>query len=391
MVAGSAPDLDAAGYLLGTRPGQMLVARAVIGIAGAGLAWLLVARGRVVPAVGVAGAAGAAGLVLIAAGGHATAFPEPAPVVAMMVHLGAAGTWLAGLGTLVVLFVTEPDRAWVRPVVSRFSVGATGLYSAWVQTGSLLDVGTPYQINLWIKVGLVLAALALGGITYVAGEAGDRRFGGIRRRVVLEAAIAVAVMLATANLASGSPPGGEDATPLTPSAASSTTKVGLALLPARPGPNRLIATWDGTGTAVAATELRLDRLDTSAGESVIALRPAPRSVTRFTADGVVLPVGSAWDATVVLRDAAGGELGRRRFSFSLASDGLATGRAQSVIDPGTVVAILLLLAGLVAAAWVTAGGSLPRVERTTGRRALLVGAGVAVPLGVALLVWRVVP
>jgi len=398
LVAGTAPGVDAAGYLLGTRPGQLLLARAAVGAVGAGTALWLGARGRPVRAVVAGGSAGAIGLVLVAVGGHATAFASPAPLLAMVVHLGGAGTWVAGLGTLVALFITEPDRAWVRPVVSRFSalalvsiglVGATGIYSAWVETGSLLGLTTPYGGNLWIKVALVLAALSLGAITYLTGAGGDRRLGGLGRRVGLEAALAVGVLLATANLASGSPPSAADPTPLTPSAASASTGVGLALLPGRPGPNRIIAAWDGTGAAAAEAELRLDRLDTAAGESVIGLRAVPGSANDFTADGVVMPVGSSWDATVVLRDQAGAEIGRRRFSFALGPDGLTSGRQRSLVDPGVIVAVLLGLAGLVAAGWAIAGGSLPRVERSAGRRALAAGAIVAVPLALALLAWRV--
>ena len=108
-------------------------------------------------------------------------------------------------------------------------------------------------------------------------------------------------------------------------------------------------------------------------------------------DGIVLPAGSAWDATVVVSDADGAELGRRRFTFALGSSGLAKGQAQTLIDPGSVIAALLAIAGLVAAGWALAGGSLPLVERTAGRRALGVGAVVALPLALVLLVWRVLP
>lgn len=400
FVAGTAPDLDPLGYLVGTRPGQLLVARAAIGAGGAGLVWWLAARGRPLHAVTLGGLAGAAAIVLIAVGGHASAFSSPAPAIAIMVHLGAVGTWLAGLGTLAVLFRTEPDRAWVRPVVSRFSalalvsialVGATGVYSAWVETGSLLGLDTPYQGNLWIKVALVLAALVIGGVNYLSRGKDDGRGGGIARRVALEAALALAILVATANLAAGSAPSREDATWLVPGAASTSAGVELALLPARPGPNRMIATWDESGPRAGGVELRLDRLDAAVGESTIDLRPVENSTSEFTVDGIVLPAGSAWDATVVVSGADGVEVARRRFTFALGSSGLAKGQAQSLIDPGSVIAALLVLGALLAAGWALAGGSLPLVERTAGRRALGVGAVVALPLALVLLVWRVLP
>jgi copper transport protein len=428
-LSGSAPGIDPAGYLLGTRPGQIAVARVVIGVTGAVLVWILGWRGRHLPAQIAGGVAGGAGLVLVAIGGHASAFPSPAPAIAIVVHLGAVGTWLAGLGTLGVLLATQPDHAWVRPLVPRFSavalvsiglVGATGLYAAWLETGSLFAVNSPYEANVCIKAGLVVAALVIGAMNFVSGgeratastEVGAppvrprnaRRKRGAKGaaerrgrpswfaiRIALEGVLAAAILVASANLASGSPPGPEDPTELAPAAASSTVGVELSLLPARPGPNRLLAAWDGTGAAVSTAEVRLDRLDTTTGEAVIKLPAEEGASGVFAVSGLVLPPGSRWDTTVILRDPGGGEVGRRRFAFSFGADGLVAGEARAVVDPGVLIALLLALAGLLSAGFAVAGGSPPRVDRAVGRGALLAGAAIALPLALAIVVWRAVP
>jgi copper transport protein len=421
-LAGVAPGVDPAGFLLGTRPGQLILARTTVGLIGIVASWWLARRGRTTGAVTAAGAAGGAALVLLALAGHASAFASPAPVAAIVVHLGAVGVWLAGLGTLLLLAFTVRDHGWVRMVVSRFSalalvsialVAATGLYSAWIETGSVIAFDTPYQVNLVIKAGLVLAALAIGAVNYLTGgvrkppppptrggtakrrrlvaEAEVEASVGFGLRIALESLIAVGILLAAANLASGSPPGREDPTSLAPAAAADVSGIDLALLPARPGPNRLTATWTGPGTRATAAEVRLDRLDTTTGEAVIKLASVSGVAGRFAAPGVVLPPGSSWDATVVLRDIGGAEVGRRRFTFGFDATGLAIGRAASSIDVGIAIAIALLAAALVAGGFAVAGGSPPLVERTTGRRALLAGACAGGVLAVVALVWRVVP
>ena len=397
IVTGASPGLDPAGYLASTRPGQLLLVRSAIGLVGAAVVWLLAARGRLRAAVIAGGAAGAAGLVGVALGGHAGAFDSPAPTVAMLTHLAAAGVWTAGLATLVALVITERDRAWVAPIVTRFSalalvaiglVAATGMYSAWVETADLVSLGTPYHVNLWIKVGLVAAALAIGAANYLGG--GGPRSVHLGRQVALEGLLAVLVVAAAANLASGSPPGREAPTQLTPSAAASGAGITLGLSPARPGPNRLVASWDGSGPQVAALELRLDRLDTTIGESIIPFSADAVAPDQFAADGIVLPPNSRWDATVVLRDHAGTEVGRRRFTFAMSAVALAAA-SPPIVDLGAVLALLLGLGGLLAAAVAIAGGSLPRTEPGAGRQALVVAALVALPLGIVIVVWRVVP
>ena len=150
-------------------------------------------------------------------------------------------------------------------------------------------------------------------------------------------------------------------------------------------------TADPGGPAIAGAELRLDRLDTTAGESVVPLRAAPGADGLFVAGGITLPAGSRWDATVVLQDTTGADVGRERFSFGLGAEAIASGEVGRGVDPGVLVAIALLVAALLAGGFALAGGSPPRVDRTLGRRSLIVGAVVAAVSGLVLLAPSVAP
>ena len=256
----------------------------------------------------------------------------------MVVHLGAASIWVAGLATLLVLASTRRDAAeWLPLVIPRFSalalvsialVALTGSYTAWIQTRDLLSVHTPYNAALILKVGLVAAALAVGGASYLAGGRERGRFGPFRVRILVESLLAVAVLLAAANLASSSPPAKERPVRLA-SAPGSPGGVAVASLgaPARArDPNGFYVTSDAAVAGAARAELRLDRVDSTAGELVVPLRSMPGGL--YVASGMTLPAGSHWDATVVLRDGSGREVGRERFAFGLGAETLAAGVAS---------------------------------------------------------------
>ena len=86
-------------------------------------------------------------------------------------------------------------------------VALTGVYADWVQTRDLLAFGTPYELNLLVKILLVALALAIGLLNYLDGGSDRRWLGGFSRRVLMELVLGVAVVVATANLTSGSPTG----------------------------------------------------------------------------------------------------------------------------------------------------------------------------------------
>jgi hypothetical protein len=341
------------------------------------------------PSLALGGFAGAGGLILLAASGHAAAYREPAPLVAMIVHLLAVSLWLAGLLTLA--WAATLGRRSLRQMVPRFSalalvavglLAVTGLYSDWLQTRDLLAFDSPYGLTLGVKIALATAAFALGAVNLRSAGA-DR---GFSRRVVVEAALAAGVLIATGVLASGSPPAQER--PIAIAAApSSAVSAGvpprLELAPGRPGPTRFsVVVPEAVGHVLV--ELQLHRLD-EAGETRLELTPVPDRVDTYAAGGGLLPADSSWDASVVVRAHDGAELSRTRFSFALDSEGVSSGRSVPPLDPVVLLAALLLLGGLAAGAFVLAGGAVPGVDRAVGRVASLAGSAISVALGLVLV------
>jgi copper transport protein len=413
LAAGASPGLDPVGYLTSSRSGGLLVDRALVAVVGIVVASIAARLGRRRLATVLAGTAGAIGILLIALGGHVAAADHAAPVAGVAtiaVHVGAASIWLAGVAALAGLAIARPTsiRTWLPAVVPRFSalalvsvalVAGTGAYIAWLETGDLTTVDSQYAIALLAKAALVLGALVLGAVNLLGRGGPDRRVGGFERRIVIEAVILGGVLVATANLASGSPPGPERPVPLAASAPAGIAATGgsatasaivptLAVEPGTPGPN---AWWVTVPAAAGADgiELRLDRLDRSAGaENVVRLRALPGSPGTWVATGALLPTGSRWGATVVA-SARGRELGRSTVAFAMGTSGLVAGRAGLAIDPGLGLAVLLVAASVLALSFALAGGRLPLVEGVAGRRALvgggLVGACLAIVLAVGAM------
>ncbi|MEO8230176.1 MAG: copper resistance protein CopC [Chloroflexota bacterium] len=394
---------DYIAFASGTRIGQLLAARAAMGLV-AGVVVLVVARfggsrGTAV-ALALGGVAGLVGLVLTATAGHASAFASPIPVAMDIVHIAAASVWLGGLVMLGALTdfggTSRLEPGSLVRVVPRFSalalvsvtlIALTGIYADWVQTRDLLAFGTPYGFNLLVKVVVFLLALAVGLVNYLdGGRDGIRRFG-LSRRLLLELVLGVAVLAITANLTSGSPTGADRSIAIAPAASSvvSAEPASLALLPGRPGPNRFEAGLPAPLAQGTLVELVLQRLDQDVGSSRIPMRPAADSPTpRFVAD-VSLPAGTRWDATVVATASTGSELTRQRFVFALDGGAISEGRDTPPIDPGMAAAILLLLLGVVGLGYALAGGTLPRTAPDASRPAMI-GASVAgVALGLAAL------
>jgi copper transport protein len=393
-------------YLTTTRIGLLLGARILVAL-GAWTACLVVSGGSAMrrPALvaGIAGVAGAISLVLIALMGHSSAFEPPVPLVLDVVHLGAAGIWFAGLAVLAVItgLGSGPVGAELRAVVPRFSalalvsgalLAATGIYAAWNMTHDFTTVASEYSLNLAIKVVLVASALALGAVNLFDGGR-DRYPAGLARRLAVEAALAFAVIVATANLTSGSPPGEGQPLAIAPAVTSATSTVpaALALQPAAPGPNQAWVGFPDSPPSGSKVSLVLQRLDADQGTSTIGLAATP-AVTgapgpaTYTASGLLLSPDSRWDATVVVRDAAGHESGRQRFTFAFDSTALSAGRQTSPLDPGLIVGILLLTAAVVGLGFWIGGGRPPLVEPRLGRQVLAVGSALGGVLGVLVLV-----
>jgi copper transport protein len=397
---------DVGGFLLGTRVGQLLVARTAVA-AGAGVLGLVLAGwgGPCGTAIvsGLLGLAGAASLVLIALMGHSAAFSPPIPLTLDAVHLGAAGVWISGLGGLALLtgFGGGPLRAEVREIVPRFSalalasgglLAATGIYAAWQNTHDFTSLATNYNLNLALKVALVLAAFSLGAVNLFDGGR-DRYPLGLARRVAVEGALAFAILVATANLTSGSPTAEGRPVTITPVATTAGTTVDaqLALQPASPGPNQL---WVGLAQAPpsgASVIVVLQRLDSSTGTSTVPLVPAVAvsgvsGAAVYTTSGLVVAPDSEWDASVIVTTALGTELGRARFDYAFDAHGLVAGEQIPLLDPAILMGILLVGGGLLGFAFWIGGGRPPLVETGVGRRVLAAASALGGLLGVLILV-----
>ena len=402
--AGTPAGSDYLTFATGTRIGLLLTARTALGLVG-GIGVIAVtrlggARGLSL-AVAVGGAAGLIGLVLTAAAGHASAFSSPIPVAMDIVHLASASIWLGGLVMLGALTdfggQSRLEPGTLGRIVPRFSalalvsvtlIALTGIYADWVQTRDLLAFNTPYGLNLLAKVLVFVLALSIGLVNYLdGGRDGVRRFG-LSRRLLVELILGVAVLAITANLTSGSPTGGDRPIAIAPAASSvvSAEPASLAILPARPGPNRFEAGLPAPVAEGTVVELVLQRLDLDVGSSRVAMRPDPNSATpQFVADAS-LPAGTRWDATVIATGPTGTELSRQRFVFALDAQAISEGRDTPPIDPGGAAAILLLVLGILGLGYALAGGTLPRTLPDASRPAMIGASVTGVVLGLAALV-----
>ena len=403
---------DLVEYLLSSRNGQLQTAR--IAVIGVGAVTLLLAPQRLSGVV--AAATGLAGMALLVAAGHAAAVPGPAALGVGIAHVAAVGIWAGGIAGLLLLIlrpssVTDGAAPALRTLVPRFSalalvaiglVGVTGVYSAWVQTGEIVPLGTEYARTLVIKSALALGALAMGGLNFLDGGRMRPWLDGFRTRLEVEGMAIVAVLIMSAALASTPPvdeAAGTGIAPVPDAFGEITPNMTMAIAPGRPGVNRIVVTTSAARAAVDEMQLSLDRLDTgtttlvplvlegmegvdhSGGMAHPELETEADGTVDWIADALVLPSDSQWDTSVRVLSAEGVELLRQRFSFTLTESEIGEGR-----EPGLLFAVLAL-AGLLAAGGAVGlglglgGFALPRTEARASRVALMSGGTVAVLLG----------
>lgn len=141
----------------------------------------------------------------------------------------------------------------------------------------------------------------------------------------------------------------------------------MEVVPGRPGINRVVAfTSEALVAGVPGLELVLDQVDTGTTIRVPLVMPAmtgmdhsdpagmremveanPDGLIEWTADALVLPAGSRWEANVRILSAEGTELARQSFAFTMGSETIEEGRGSSSLDPLMGVALALLLIGAV--------------------------------------------
>jgi copper transport protein len=389
---------DPVTYLTTSRSGVLLGARVIVtGVAAAVVALSL--RRRPNQALALASLAGAVGVLLTAFVSHADAAGGLGPVAAVVAHMFAAGVWLAGIVTLVLIGAGRlgSRRSDLRAVVPRFSalalvavgfVVATGVYATWLQVGSLPGLQTPYGRVLIAKIVAAAIAVGFGAINYFDGGRGRPIGSGLGRRVAAEVGLAVAVIVLTANLTGSAPPRGEPLVTVPPVAgADALDGLELAFQDLPPGPNRAVVTIPPPPLHVGTVELDLDRLDATGESSRTVLGNDPQGPHGFRFSGpVILPASSQWSATVIGHDVDGVELWRGRFAFSMSTTGLDLEPGLKV-NLGIIVAVAVLLVALAGIGYWIGGGGLPRTDAQVGRTALMVGAVLGLVLAAALLLW----
>ncbi|MDQ3691130.1 MAG: copper resistance protein CopC, partial [Chloroflexota bacterium] len=414
-----AAGLEAGGvgeYLAGTRNGLLQLGRGVVAACG-GIV-LLFATPRLAGAV--AAGTGLVGIVLLVMAGHAAALPGPVPILGQAVHVVGAAVWIGGIVALLVLAVRpallSESAPPMRSLMPRFSALAlvsiglvvlTGIYSAYVQTGTLIDPGTEYGGTLLLKALFAAGALALGAVNFYDGGRMMGWLDGFRNRVTLEVTLAGAVLVLTAMLATTPPvdePSGVAIVPIPDAFGEVTPGMTLNIIPGRPGLNRVVVTTVEGLAGSTTLELGLDRLDAGTTTRVPLIAEdmagggpmagmghggmgalAEDGAIRWIADAIVLPPGSQWDTSVrVLSSADQTELSRQRFAFTLASVGIDEGRSMSLLNPATAVAALLLLGGALGVGLGIGGMPLPRSDRVASRIALVSGGATAVVVGMMI-------
>lgn len=402
-------------YLLASRTGALQLAR--VGVVGVGALALLAIPRRW---AGVTAAAtGLAGIGLLVAAGHASGIPGPAAVIGGIVHVAAVGTWTGGIAGLLLLilrpsWVSDGATPTLRTVVPRFSalalvsiglVGVTGVYSAWVETGALIPIGTEYGRTLVIKSALALGALALGGLNYLDGGRMRPWLDGFRSRLSVEAMAIVAVLVMSAALASTPPldqAAGTGIEPVPDAFGEVTPNLSMTVAPGRPGINRIVVTTSAAMSAIDNMELSLDQLDTgtttrvplvlegmegiqhSGGMDHSGVTTGADGTIDWIADAVVLPPNSSWDMAVRVLTSDGIELQRQRFAFSLSETGIENGREPGLFFPVLTLAGILAAGGAVAVGLGFGGMPLPRCEPVASRVALLSSGTVSVILGIVI-------
>lgn len=148
-----------------------------------------------------------------------------APLAAEAVHFSAIGVW-TGAVMVSGWFVLNPSRVAALTVhatdryldlmsqaamLAVIAIIGTGLYSAWHRVGTSEHLlHSVYGTILLVKIGLVLAAIALGGFNKFVGlplvSRSSRGLGVVRAVLQVETFLLVGALLAAASLTSQQPP-----------------------------------------------------------------------------------------------------------------------------------------------------------------------------------------
>lgn len=317
----------------------LLLLRRRIGQGGANRRWLTAACCMV-------------GLLLLATpglAGHAATGSSPVLGIGLdIIHLAAASAWIGGLVLLATFLVPrDPGDAWppdpsdltLRVSAVAFTavvvVVATGVVQSIRQVGSLYALfHTPYGRTLVIKICLVVALIAVGAVsrrlvrhrgsadaTPVEGTSGVRSVPPsgpgatvvldpvapeveatgfarrrLRRTVLAELAIALAVVGVTAALVNDAPARQAAGQPFTYSFSTLGVQVNTIIDPSRAGTTNEVHVYvlSSLGSPKAIPELDLSASLPSQSIGPLAIPLVVSGPGHYTANRVVLPVAGNW-------------------------------------------------------------------------------------------------
>ena len=323
------------------------------------------------------------------------------------VHQIAAAAWVGGLFAFVVLLavarsLVDRDQLTriVASLVPRFSflaivavvvLALTGLFLSWLQVKTPSALGTLHGGSLVVKLLLVAPMLVLGAMNLFIAKLGLARLVSMRgrtvaesssdivrrfnRAIVAEAALAVAVLLATGVLTSVQPAREEYARRVQPvELAGQAENVGvtLAITPARPGPNQFVAQLDGAiapPNDVQRVQLRFTNLDDDLGASTLVL--TPREDGTFAAVSTNLTVEGAWQVEVIVRRRGLDDV-RTAFRTPIDSPDVAAQPPSleaiptpAALPPRQLVSMALMATGLALTFWISRTRDVRRRERAS--------------------------
>jgi copper transport protein len=312
------------GELLGTDIGRALAWRAAGVFVALGLVVVALDPRRLRrAALGLAGVAAAAVMLVHVEAGHAAAEGSlrEGQIVAQWVHFAAVGVWLGGLAAVLVGIRGEPDDTKTH-AVRRFSavaavalalVAVTGVVRALDEVGSWGDLfGTGYGQLVIVKAGLLLLLATLGGVNrYRNVPAAGKSLRGLRTVSRGELGLGAGVLAVAAILATLVPPESVPVQAAVPAAIevsgsdfATSVRARLEVDPGLPGPNRFrlrLSDFD-TGDPVEADSVEL-RFTFAGGaelqDSTLSLESSGDGV--YESVGPNLAVGGPWEVSALVQ------------------------------------------------------------------------------------------
>jgi mono/diheme cytochrome c family protein/uncharacterized membrane protein len=349
------------------------------------------------------------GALLLAIGliSHAAGVPTGAwlAIGADWVHQIAAAAWVGGLFAFVLLLaiarpLVERERfaQLVATLVPRFStlaiaavavLAGTGFFLSWLQVKTPGALVTMHGLSLVVKLLFIAPMLVLGAMNLFVAKPGLTPLVNGRRRpvtemaeslvrrfnlaIMVEASLALAVLLATGFLTSVQPAREEYARRIQPvelAGQAEGVDVKLQVTPARPGPNQFVAELDGAVAPpndVQRVTLRFTNIDDDLGSSTLVLQP--RDDGRYAATSTNLTTEGTWQIEVVVRR-RGLDDARTAFRSPIVSPDAAAQPpsldaipSPASLPPRQLISMALMATGLALTFWISRTRDVRRRER----------------------------